>query len=267
MHLASNPVLSSFTQINQNYYGAEIGDLAGAPADVNTWVSQQTNGLITQILSSDFDPTSAVAVVVNTLYFKGIWTTAFDASHTAAAPFTRADGSQVTAQMMHQSGSYDYSSSAGFSLLRLPYGSGRMSMIILLPEAGTSLNTVLAGVTAESLNTSVSGLQSSAGAIALPRFSTSYGASLMAAFASLGMSADNYPGIASGASLSDVEHKTVVEVDESGTVAAAATGGTVTAVAQQGFIMTVDHPFFYAIRDDKTGLLLFVGEMMDPTAS
>jgi serpin B len=78
--------------------------------------------------------------------------------------------------------------------------------------------------------------------------------------------AASFPGIAQNACISDVEHKTVVEVDESGTVAAGATTVTVgiTAVQAPQWSITMDHPFFYAIEDDKTGELLFVGVMMNP---
>ena len=77
MHLGNNPVLASFTQTDQTYYGATVGDLSGAPADVNAWELPQTNGLITNILPAG-DYTSVVAVIANTIYFKGQWSTAFD---------------------------------------------------------------------------------------------------------------------------------------------------------------------------------------------
>jgi serine protease inhibitor len=79
-----------------------------------------------------------------------------------------------------------------------------------------------------------------------------------------GPSADLF-ALAPGFLVNVVEHKTVVEVDETGTVAAAATGIGIATVATQRYTMTMDHPFFYAIRDDKTGELLFIGLLMNPT--
>jgi serine protease inhibitor len=273
MHLSDNPVLASFTQANETYYGAQVGDLAGAPANVNAWVSTQTDGLITDILPPA-NYALADAVIVNTIYFKGVWSSPFNANQTASATFTQADGTQTSCEMMHQTGMFDYFQGAGFQALRLPYGqSGRLSMYIVLPSAGTDLSTFVAGITATGLDGWISELQPATGNVSLPRFSASYGSSLVAALTSLGMGVAftkgeaDFSGIAPRTYISDVEHKTVVEVDESGTVATGATSVTVTTAIVSGplpFTMTMDHPFFYAIRDDQTGTLLFIGTMVDP---
>jgi serine protease inhibitor len=72
--LSDNPVSASFTGTDQTYYGAEIGDLAGAPANVNVWVATQTDGLITQILpDGDYSNGKTAAVIANVVYFKGKW--------------------------------------------------------------------------------------------------------------------------------------------------------------------------------------------------
>jgi len=272
MHLSNNPVLPSFTQTDQNFYGATVGDLSGAPANVNSWVDTETNGLITQMLPNG-DYSGLVALIANVIYFKGPWTTAFDPSQTVAAPFTLVDGTQVSSQMMHQSGSYAYLQGANFQAVRLPYGQGRLSMLIVLPNSSADFNSFVAGITAATLNGWIGQLQGSPGSIAVPRFTSAYGASLPSALSALGMgialcssnSAD-FSALAPGVCVSDVEHRTIVEVDETGTVAAGATTITVTpTVAMTGqFTMTMDHPFFYAIQDDQTGELLFIGTLVDP---
>jgi serine protease inhibitor len=274
MHLSSTPVLPSFTATDETYYGATVGDLAGAPANANAWVSSETNGLISQILPNA-DYSSVTAVIANVIYFKGQWTTAFDPGQTAPAPFTLADGTQVSVQMMHQAGDYGYLKGANFQAVRLAYGQGRMSMFIVLPNAGTSLSGFAALVTPALLNGWVGQLQTGYGSVALPRFTATYGASLVQALSSLGMGvAFCSSGMADFSALaqqptcvSDVEHKTVVEVDENGTVAAGSTAITIVPTAMQLplFTITMDHPFLYAIRDDLTGELLFVGALMNPT--
>jgi serine protease inhibitor len=283
MHLASNPVLPSFTNTDQTYYGATLGDLAGAPDNVNAWVSSETNGLITQILPTEPPGyyQSVLAIIANAIYFKGQWTTPFDPNRTAAAPFTLSDGNQVTAQMMQQLGSYQYLQGtlqgAGFQAVRVPYGAGRFNMLIVLPAPGTALAGFVAGLTAAQLNAWNAQFQSASGSIALPRFTSTYGISLPAALTALGMGVAfcasgqaDFSGIATNPPpcIADVEHKTVVEVDESGTVAAGATTVTVTttAVPVTSFSMTMNRPFFYAIEDDETGELLFVGLLMNPVA-
>jgi serpin B len=274
MHLAQNTVQASFIQANENYYGAFIGDLAGAPDDVNEWISQQTDGLITNIMPP-FDAANAVAVIVNALYFKGAWTAPFDADLTAAATFTRSDGSSVACEMMHQSSAFGYLRGNSLQVLRIPYGAdARMSMLIVLPDSASSLDALIASLTPDMINGWVAQLVLEQGTIALPRFTSSYGASLPLALSAMGMGIAfnpvdaDFSGLAPHVYLTDIEHKTVVEVDESGTVAAGGTSGTVgiTAVSQSQFSMTMDHPFFYAIRDDSTGALLFIGALQTPIA-
>jgi serine protease inhibitor len=273
MHLSSNPVLPSFTQVNETYYGGEIGDLAGAPEDVNAWITNETHGLITQILPPE-NYSSVDFVVANAIYFKGAWTQPFNPAQTAAATFTGADGTAVSCQMMYENGSFPYFQGSTFQALRLPYGAnGHMSMLILLPDSSISLAAFVASLTPDTLNTWISELQPMQGNVALPRFTSTYGVSLPAALSALGMgiafdpNAADFSGIAPGTSLSAVAHKTVVEVDESGTVAAAATavvGIDALAAPTPQFTITMDHPFFYAIRDDENGALLFIGTMVAP---
>jgi len=272
IHLGTNAVSPSFTQMDQMYYGATVGDLAGAPANVNAWVNTETDGLITQILPNA-DYQSVTAIIANVIYFKGQWASAFDPSQTTAAPFTLADGTQVSAQMMHQAANVGYLQGANFQALSLPYGQGRMSMLIVLPDSSVSLGGFVSGITADTLNGWVAQLQTAYGNIALPRFTSTYGASLAQPLSTLGMAAAfcsspqaGFPGIGL-VCISDVEHKTVVEVDEMGTVAAGSTTIVVTPVAVPApmFTVNLDHPFLYAIRDDQTGELLFIGTLMNPS--
>lgn len=79
------------------------------------------------------------------------------------------------------------------------------------------------------------------------------------------VSAPDFSALAPGFFVNIVMHKTVVEVDETGTVAAAATGIGLTEAATRQAVMTMNHPFIYAIRDDKTGELLFIGILMNPS--
>jgi serine protease inhibitor len=271
MHLAANPVLPAFTQMDQTYYGATIGDLAGAPANVNAWVATATHGLITKVLP-DGNYDDVIAVLANAIYFKAQWTDAFNPSLTVSAPFTTGGGNQISVEMMHQSGTYPYLQGPNFQAARLPYGSGRFSMLIVLPDSGTSLATLVASMTPDSLNEWLNQMLPTLGSIALPRFTTTFGAKLNPALTGLGMGPafcpGELPGIAAGACISYVGHASVVEVDETGTVAAAATVvTTVDTVAQPGFIMTMDQPFFFAVLDDQTHELLFVGVLENPVGS
>jgi serine protease inhibitor len=272
-HLSANPIVPAFTSMDENYYGATVGDLAQAPAAVNTWITNATDGLITSFANEPASYYSGLtALLLNAVYFKGQWSEEFDATKTAAAPFTLADGSQVTAQLMHQSSSYSYVQGANFQMARLPYGQGHMSLLVVLPNSGVSLAQLVAGLSIDQLNSAIGQFHSSPGNIALPKFTINFAASLVAPLQSLGMGSafcpsGNLSGLAAGACLSDVTQQTVIEVDETGTTAASVTGGGVTVTAvQQPFTMTCDHPFLYAIRDDDTNLLLFIGALANPVA-
>jgi len=270
MHLEDNSVLPSFAHMDQTYYGATIGDLSGAPANVNTWIANATHGLITQVLPPA-NYAQIVAVLANAVYFKAQWTNAFDPNQTAFAPFTTEKGIEISVEMMHQTGSYPYLHGPNFQAVRIPYGNSRFSMLIVLPDPGTSLASFVAGITPASLTDGVNQMRVISGTIALPRFTVTFGAKLNAALTALGMGTafcpdGDLPGIAPLACIAYVGHASVVQVDESGTVAAGSTVvSTVTAVPSPSFTMTIDYPFFYAVRDDQSGELLFVGVLEDPT--
>jgi serine protease inhibitor len=279
-------VLPSFVQMDQAYYGATIGDVAGAPDNVNAWVAGETNGLISQILAPG-NYSSTIAIIANAVYFKGPWTATFDSRATVSRAFMLDNGTSEQVPMMQQQGTFSYLHGDGFQLIRLPYARGRFSMAVLLPDSGTSLTTLTSGISADQLNGWVGQMQPSYGTVALPRFTTDAAADMVPVLQQLGMvipftclmpgstSAYSLPALPDFSALSSdhicvqgVAHEARVQVDEAGTVAAAATSATVvvTAVRQPLYTMTMDHPFLYAIRDDETGLLLFIGTLADPAA-
>jgi serine protease inhibitor len=268
--LNGNSVLPSFTQTDQNYYGATIGSLAGAPDNVNAWVSTETGGLITTILPSG-DYTHEIAIIANAIYFKGEWTTSFDPNATVAATFTQGDGTSASVQMMHQTNTYSYLQGPDFQMVRLPYGQGRLSMLVLLPDSTVSLDSFVAAMTPDGLDTWIGQMQDVSVAVALPRFNSAMSADLGSPLRSLGMGAAlacpgaDFSMLAAGACVSGIAHSAVVDVDETGTVAAAATVVIVTpTVVGPQIAMTMDHPFLYAIRDDDTGELMFLGMLEKP---
>ncbi len=268
--LSTNLVAPAFISVDQTYYGAEIGDVAGAPANVNAWVSTQTDGLITDLLP----PGHYVTVMANTVYFKGQWTSGFPPAQTVTAPFTLADGSQVSVSMMQQSTLFPYFQGADFQAVNLPYGSGRLSMLIVLPNTGVDLGTFVATITPAAVESWVSQMSSMTVNLGLPRFTTAYstGTSLIPALTTLGMgdafdpNENGFTGIFPSFVINVAVHKTYVQVDETGTVAAAATGvGDVATIATPDTVnLQLNRPFFYAIRDNQTGELLFVGVLMNP---
>ena len=258
----------TFSQMDETYYGALLGNLAGAPASVNDWADSETHGTIPVLLPAGEYP---YPIIANVLYFKGKWATSFDTNATTAAPFTLDDGSLTIAQLMHETGQFDYASANlhgnAYQALRIPYGQARFSMLMVLPDVGVSVANFVQNMTIADLASMTGQLQPTLVSIAMPRFTSAYQNNLVPVLAALGMgdafhpSAD-FSALAPAFWVNDIEHKTLIEVDETGTVAAAATAiSTITLVPPQ---VAMDHPFFYAIQDNKTGALIFIGVLMNP---
>jgi serpin B len=268
-----------FLRRNQEFYGAEIATLdfadAGATAAINGWVKQHTNGKIEKIL--DRIDRSAIMILINAIYFKGRWAKPFDPRRTRELPFTLPDGSQKKHPLMAQTGKFDFYAGQGFQAITLPYGAGRASMYIFLPDQRSSLRAFRRELGHKSWDAWLRHFRQSEGTIVLPRFKLAYEATLNDPLKALGMGvafdgrradfsamvADRKPNV----NIDEVKHKTFVEVNEEGTEAAAVTSiGMVrtSMMPQRSFSMVVDRPFFCAIRDSQTGALLFLGSIVDP---
>ena len=120
-------------------------------------------------------------VLANTVYFKGQWTSGFSPAQTVTAPFTLTDGTQVSVPMMQQSSTFPYFQGTNFQAVSLPYGSGRLSMLIVLPDAGVDPGTFVAAITPAAVDSWVSQMVGSAVNLGLPRFTTAYSTSLAGA--------------------------------------------------------------------------------------
>jgi len=266
-----------FIQRTKEFYAAEVTSLdfsnPGAPGTINSWVKNNTGGRIDKIVDKISDDT--ILFLINAIYFKGQWTVEFEKSKTREDDFKLADGSQKKLPMMSQSGKYNYYKGKDFQAVSLPYGSGRMSMYVFLPDKSTSLDQFERNLTAANWETWMKSFRVAPGELMLPRFRVEYEVNLNDALKALGMSEAfdstraNFSGIAQGGIyISEVKHKTIAEVNEEGTVAAAVTsvGIQVASVQppQENFIMKVDRPFFVAIRDNVTGTVVFMGSIADP---
>ena len=172
----SNTVSASFTKADQTFYGATLGDLTGAPDNVNAWVDSETQGLITQLLPPGV---YREAIIANVLYFKGQWTTAFNPDNTVAAPFTLSGGTQSSAQLMQQTAKFAYGSGAlygsNYQAIQIPYGQSRFNMLIILPDASADVTSFVANITVKDMNDMVAQLEPTMVNIELPRFTTSTG--------------------------------------------------------------------------------------------
>lgn len=239
---------------------------------INGWVKEKTRGKIEKIIERI--PPDAALYLINAVYFKGKWQTQFDKQLTREKEFFLPGGKPQRMPFMRQDGEYQYLRGESFQAARLPYGAGRFAMYLFLPDKRDGLEALLKQATPENWTGWLSGFHKTKGHIELPRFKAEYFQDLVPALEALGMgpafraSAD-FSGLSDeGLSISEVLHKTVVEVNEEGTVAAAVTsiGVRVTSIApvQKPFEMVVDHPFLMAIVDQDTEAVLFLGAIYEP---
>ncbi|MFQ6133278.1 MAG: serpin family protein [Armatimonadota bacterium] len=273
------PFAEDFLGVNEDFYGAELAELdfdsPEAADTINDWVRKESRERIDGIMEPPIDPL-AVLFLINAVYFNGKWKHAFEKGDTKPADFTLLDGSTKSVHMMSQTEEFGYLDGEGFQTVSLPYGTGRLSMFILLPDRDSSLAELCEGLEAESWEAIAGELRSREVILKLPRFTAEYEAKLNAALIALGMGVafesergDFSKMVAEGPPLyiSKVKHKAYVRVDEEGTEAAAATSVEMrlgAAAPTEPVKVIVDRPFFCAIRDKQTGTVLFMGAIVDP---
>lgn len=253
---------------------ADFMQVKQAEALINKWVSDQTAGKIPDLLSGNLNEETQL-VLVNAIYFDAAWTEPFEKSATKPGSFTNGGGSSVMTDMMHGTQSARYGSDPAWEAVELTYAGTPMSMIVVMPTAGTAdaFEKTLDGASFKTINES---LTTHSVDITMPKFSFEFSASLKEALMNLGMTVAfnenaDFSGILSGGGLliQDVIHKAVISVDEEGTEAAAATavilGSTGSGLEPEPAAITIDHPFFFFITDQPTGALLFAGRVNDPS--
>jgi serpin B len=266
---------AEFINLNQTYFNAVVRGLnfsdPNAAKTINDWVDQNTQGKIKGIVD---DPIARdiVMFLINAIYFKGIWTYQFDPQETRDDQFNVPDGSKKPCKMMHLTADLPYFANAQFQAVDLPYGDGDFSMTILLPNSQTSIDSLVAVFNQANWPLWTKNFATHAGNLALPKFLLECDLLLNEVLKALGMEIafSDQADFArmdkqGGLFISKVKHKTFVEVNEEGTEAAAVTSVEMGRTsAGGGFVMRVDRPFFFVIRENHSGTMLFVGKIVDP---
>ena len=266
----------SFILTNQKYYNAEVSPLdfasPSAVPTINKWVNTKTNKAIPTIIES-ITPDN-VMFLINAIYFKGSWSNKFDATRTSDQDFYKEDLSVVKCKMMNHEVYYRCFSNDVLSAVEMPYGQGNFVMTVMVPSAGKTTSDLIAAFNADNWNTWNNAMVSRLVQVKLPRFKMTYEKTLNDLLSTMGM-ADafnaniaDFTGINAIQKLyiSEVKHKTMVEVNEEGTVAAAVTStGMSTTAIQLPLVINVNKPFVFVISEKSTGAILFTGRIMDPT--
>ena|ERR1700754_3584442 len=266
--------IPAFLQTNTTNYNAKIQSvdfsLAATPNLINSWVNEQTKGKITQIVEQI--PSDVVMYLINAIYFKSSWKDRFDPAKTKKSTFHLSAGGTVQADFMNNDIDCNGGSTTNAIVLELPYGNNKYSMVLVAPNAGISVNDYVAGIDSAKWNALTSTLSKTHATVSLPKFKFSYDITLNNILSNLGMAnafsntADfTRINAAGGLQITEVKHKAYVDVNEDGTEAAAVTSVSVGLTAVSPHVFTFDRPFLFAIREIKTGLVLFTGVVNDPT--
>ena len=233
---------------------------------INKWASDNTEGMVKEVLTEQEFNRLAVSYLLNAIYFKGMWSTPFNAEETQEEPF--ADGDPVP--MMHSTYDMQYAENDLCQAVTLPYGNGAYQMQLLLPREGKTLGQLV-----KSLNGSNWRMNGSECMVdlKLPRFETNTNLDLKPVMQELGMPTAFNPAEADFPNLCVEDYgenfyiglmKQVakIEVNEQGTEAAAVTviGMETTSDKPDRAIFHANRPFIYIISEQSTGVILFIGQ-------
>lgn len=268
---------SRFISLAQENFEAEVEGLDfNDPFSVdviNAWVNERTNGTIKEIVENPINA-ATVMLLLNAIYFKGDWTFAFDKDATVDYEFYRGGESYIPCKMMCQKGYFKYCANDLFSAVELPYSNESFSMTLFLPGFGIGVDSLVTHFSGDNWKGWISSFKPESCDIFIPKFKLACDANLNKVLKMLGMEiafidGADFSGISkesgSNLMLSDVKHKTYIDVNEEGTVAGAVTCLGVAGSGPDGIInMLFDRPFLIAIRENKTRSILFIGKIVEP---
>jgi serpin B len=262
-------------------FGAGIGLLdykanpEAARLLINKWASDRTKGRIPNILEKGDIDTLTRLVLVNAIYLKAAWNHEFDPKDTANRSFTTAAGSAIQVPTMAIDAHYHYAAGTGYKAIDLPYVLEGMAMTIVVPD---DMAGFVRALSSAKLAEIVGAENERDVDFQMPKFSIESRVQLADVLSAMGMklafdpnSAD-FAGITTEEPLyiSKVIHQANIDVVEQGTTAAAVTAVAMTAgaapVQPQHVQFHVDKPFLYFIRDTRSGAVLFMGRVDDPSA-
>jgi serpin B len=275
------PFKPEFLKLTADHYGAGLEEVdfvratEAARRTINAWVEKETQDKIKELLQPNVVTSNTRLVLTNAIYFKGTWVNQFKKDQTREEPFFAADGKQTKAQMMNQTGRFPYAETADAQVLALPYRNGPMRMVVILPKKKGGLADVEKALSADKL-AALDKLAYHQVEVALPKFKFTRDFDLIPELKALGMKraftpAADLSGLGGSPGelfITAVVHKAFVDVNEEGTEAAAATA---VVVGKNGpgpgpaKAFRADHPFLFAVTDARSGSVLFLGRVSDPS--
>ena len=273
--------LPEYLDLVESYYGGGlrtldfIGEPESSRLEINDWASEQTEGRIEDLLPSGLINPLTRLVLTNAIYFKARWQHEFSERTTQDDIFFLLDSSEVTVPMMHQRARFDYIEGDDYQSVRLPYLGEEIAMVILLPAEGRFVDFENS-LESDRLNAIIEDMEHREVELALPKFEFETGYELGNTLTDLGIKDAFDQGLADFSGMTgnrelfigEAIHKAFVSVDEEGTEAAAVTAiGMAGSAPPSGPVdFTANRPFIFLIQDMETGIILFVGRVMNPVA-
>lgn len=277
--------LDSFLNLTKTNYAAAFHpvDFAKEPekvrATINHWVEQQTEDKIKDLLQPGVLDAGTRMVLTNAIYFKGDWQKQFSKKQTVDEDFHLSASQTVKAPMMRLSDRFGYFDGDKFQVLEIPYKGGELSMIVFLPHQTDGLPAMEEMLAAGEAEKVLGQLKSvSEVNLTMPRFKMTRQFELNDALGAMGMrsafdrKAADFSAMTGKRDLwiAKAIHKAFIDVNEEGTEAAAATAVVMrpTAIMRDPappIVFRADHPFLFLIRDNRSGGILFLGRVTDPT--
>ena len=270
-------VEEAFLQTNGDYYGAEVykAPFDGQTVkDINNWVSGETNGMIDSLVEEI--PEDTIMYLINALAFDAKWADPYKKSEVGERTFYTMDGNEVPVEMMYST-EWQYLESPTATGFLKEYKGGSYTFAALLPKNGMDIYEYVYTMEPESLLAMLDEPKSEGGQAGLPKFTFDYEISLKGALEDLGMNEAfsgekaDFSSMAHSTNgnihISDVFHKTHIQIDEEGTKAAAATQVSIVeeCAPVSEWSVILDRPFVFMILDRNTNLPVFMGIVLDPT--
>lgn len=246
-----------------------IGQADPSRVAINQWVAQKTEDRIKDLLAQGTITPDTRAVLVNAIYFNAAWAEQFKPEATKSGTFQNLSSTPATVPMMYGPSIPAKGATVnGVEVVSLPYDGQELSMVILMPPAG-SFATFEQGLTASALDTHLAALRAEELELTMPKFELRTSKTLGEPLRALGLGpafgdAGDFSKMSTQAQLgiSEVVHEAFVKVSETGTEAAAATAVIIgTTSIPQTRPVVIDRPFVFAIRDDATGAIVFLGRV------
>lgn len=258
-----------------SHHGASVQalDFPGDPESsrnvINSWISEQTDGLIPELLPEGMINEQTRVMLTDTIYFRASWAVPFHEEFNVVDEFTRLDGTTIETEYLHKLQVEDRAAvGEGFVAAEIPYAGGAFTMVVIVPEAG-QFPDLRDRLTQDFINEIDELLTPKVYELFLPKWETTSKFDLGGWLNDTGVSPGSYPGIDPEAFLGGAVHAADITVDEEGTVAAAATAIEIEGAAppEPEITIRVDRPFYYLIRHEPTGLTLFAGQVTQPAES